>query len=183
MNYDAFSHGQIKSKLWLLENLEFLMDYKSSVAILGAWYNVLGFMMMVRRPKHYKEIVGYDINPEVKEIADKLNNAFTFDPNIIGNITRDANGIVYRGIDVVINCSPEHFENDTWFNKIPFGTVVAIQSSDMTETGDPWFIKQPNPNIDAFRSRYHLSKTYVCDTMRIQYDDWGYNRFMLIGIK
>ena len=53
----------------------------------------------------------------------------------------------------------------------------------MTETGDPWFIKQPNPDIESFRSRYHLSKVYVCDTMRIQYDDWGYNRFMLIGIK
>jgi hypothetical protein len=183
MNYDAFSHGQIKSKLWLLENLEFLMDYKSSIAILGAWYNILGFMMMVRRPKHYKEIVGYDINPEVKNTADKINNAFTFDPAVLGNETKDANQIVYRGVDVVINCSPEHFDNDEWFNKIPFGTVVAIQSSDMTETGDPWFIKQPNPDIESFRSRYHLSKVYVCDTMRIQYDDWGYNRFMLIGIK
>ena len=183
MNYDAFSHGQIKSKLWLLTNLETAIPYKATVNILGAWYNMLGFMMMVRRPDYYKEIVGYDIDHEVKVVADKINNAFTFDPAVVKNVTQDANQLVYQDIDVVINCSPEHFDNDEWFNKIPNGTLVAIQSSDMTETGDPWYIKQPNPDIDAFRSRYHLSKVYVCDTMRIQYEDWGYNRFMLIGIK
>lgn len=183
MNYDAFSHGQIKSKLWLLDYLEAAIPYKATVNILGSWYNVLGFMMMVRRPNYYKEIVGYDINSDVKETADKINNGFTFDPAVIKNVTKDANHHVYRGVDVVINCSPEHFDNDEWFNKIPFGTVVAIQSSDVTESGDPWFIKQPNPDIETFRSRYALSKVYLCDTMRIQYEDWGYNRFMLIGVK
>lgn len=183
MNFDAFSHGQIQSKLWLLDHLEPIMDFRERVAILGSWYNVLGFMMIVRKDIYYKEIIGFDVDYTVKPIADKLNNAFTFGYPYVHNKTANANELDLDNFTTIINCSPEHFENDDWFHKIPKNTLVCIQSSDVTDPDPPWLITNPNPTLEHFRSKYPLSTIYFCDTLRIQYSESGYNRFMIIGLK
>ena len=99
----------------------------------------------------------------------------------VENITSDANNITVP-YDVVINCSSEHMTTE-WFDNIKPGTLVCIQSSNMTDTGEPWFIKTASPDIESFKQKYNLSTTLFCDTLRIQYDSWGYDRYMLIGIK
>ena len=183
MNFDAFSHGQIKSKLWLLEHLEPLIEPDNVVEIFGSWYNILGFMMKVRRPDFpLNEIRGYDIDPEVKEVADKINNAFVYPFGSTINGTRDVNEH-YSRANVVINCSPEHMTSDTWFENLHSDQLICIQSSDVTDPEYPWLVTQPNPTLEAFRQRYPLREVLFCDTLRIQYSESGYNRFMLIGRK
>jgi len=185
MDYTAFSHGQIKSKLWLCEELEPHVPENASVGILGAWYNVLGFMLMVRNSKKYQNIVGLDIDPTVKEIADKICNAWTFDLPIIKNITIDVNQYKnYSNYDVIINCSVEHMDCDDWYYNIPKGTLVCLQTVKVEEDIiDKWYITNPCNSLSYFIKKYPLSSYYLRDTKRIQYDAWGYDRYMLIGIK
>jgi hypothetical protein len=45
INFDSFSHGQVKSKIWLCENLERLLPDNAKVLTLGSWVNILGFMI------------------------------------------------------------------------------------------------------------------------------------------
>jgi hypothetical protein len=183
MNYDAFSHGQIKSKLWLCEQLEQHILKNANVKILGSWYNILAFLLLVRRPSHYKLIEGIDIDVDAKEIADKICNAWVVDENIIKNINSHVNDILYHDTQIVINCSPEHMEDSTWFNKIPSGTTVCIQTSNVIDPNEPWLIKTPHKTLEDTISKYPLTITHFTDTLRIQYNDWGYDRYMIIGIK
>jgi hypothetical protein len=183
MNYDAFSHGQIKSKLWLCEKLEPQIQPQSNTMILGCWYNILGFMMLTRNPYRYRSIVGIDTDQEAIDIADKVLDRWIVENRKVHNMALNANALDYTDMDTVINCSSEHMESNDWFDKIPEGTLVCIQSSNVTETGEPWFIKNPSPTLESFTQKYNLSKTHFADTLRIDYGSWGYDRFMLIGIK
>ena len=65
MNFDAFSHGQIQSKIWLCEELEPHTPIHANIRILGSWYNILAFMLLTRRPEYYyNSIEGIDIDPD-----------------------------------------------------------------------------------------------------------------------
>lgn len=183
MNFDSFSHGQIQSKIWLCEQLEPFMKKGTNIAILGSWHNVLGFMLSVRMPEYYNNILGMDIDPESIRIANKITDTWKYGSHTIENRCEDANDLVYDNTDVIINCSAEHFICEDWFDKIPEGKLICIQSSDVTDAEHPWFVTQPNPTIEDFVERYPLTQTLFLDTLRIQYSDSGYNRFMLIGIK
>lgn len=184
MNYDSFSHGQIHSKLWLCEELEPHLPQKSKLFILGGWYNILGFMLMCRNPNNYDQIISIDIEENVCSIADKISNAWTFQPAIIKNIKADANQFSFDEVDAVyINCSPEHFESTTWFDNLPIGALVCIQSISITDPDYPWLIRQPNATFEEFLRKYKIANILFAGTKRIQYNEWGYNRFMLIGRK
>jgi len=182
INFDSFSHGQIQCKLWLCEQLEPYLAKGTNLVILASWYNVLGFMLATRNPKKFKSIQGIETDKEAVDVANSLCNAWVSGYPIISNDCADVNLVSVKS-DVLINCSPEHIEGNDWFTKISPGTIVCIQSSNMTDPNEPWLIKTPCTSIDQFKSMYPLSTTYFCDTMRIQYATWGYDRYMLIGVK
>lgn len=176
MDFDSFSHGQIRSKLWLANRIDSYLGKK--VVILGSWHNILSFIFKIRGcTSHF---TGIDINPEVKNIADKICNTWMIDGSV-ENLTGDANNISID-YDTIINCSSEHMTTE-WFDKIKPGTLICIQSSNMVDPGHPWYIVTPSPNIESFKQKYNLSETLFLDTLRIQYDGWGYDRYMIIGYK
>lgn len=176
MDFDSFSHGQIKSKIWLAEKLEPYIG--KNVVVLGSWYNLTAFVLKCRG--NSSKITGVDMNPEVKPIADKICDVWRIEGSV-SNITGDAANIPVD-YDTVINCSSEHMSTE-WFDNIKTGTLVCIQTSNITDPEYPWYIVTASPDIESFRSKYKLSSVLFCDTLRIQYDHWGYDRYMLIGTK
>ena len=184
INFDAFSHGQIQSKMWLCKELEPYVPNKSSVYILGSWYNTLGFMMLVRNPDKYQFITGIDIDPEAKLVGDKLCEGWMMRNAVrLKNITHDVNTFNCQGYNVVINCSVEHIEGTNWFSQIGHGTLVCFQSSNITTPEYPWFIKTPSPTLDSFTEKFPLTTTYFRDTLKLEYENFSYDRHMIIGIK
>jgi len=184
MNYDAFSHGQIKSKLWLCEELEKHVRDGSRAIILGGWYNILGFMLLTRNREKFLSILNIDIDSSAIDIANKVTEGWMIGSDAkINNLVADVSTYNYEGFDVVINCSPEHMDSNDWFNKITDGTLVCIQSSDIDINDDVWKITNPNKSIDDLVKKYPLSQTLHKDSMKFVYGDWGYQRFMIIGIK
>lgn len=179
-NIDSFSHGQVKSKLWLCEQLEPYVN-NSTVMILGSWVNVLGFMMLTRKPNSYRHIRGIDSDNNAVELADKV-NSYWFIEGILRNTVDNANTVDKQGYDIVINCSSEHMTSTEWFDSIPEGTLVCIQSSNITDTNDPWFVTNPSSTFESFMEKYPLTVKFA-GTLPIRYNDWGYDRYMVIGIK
>lgn len=182
-NFDAFSHGQIKSKIWLCERLEPFLPINSQIAVLGSWYNILGFMLMVRGNHNIKNLTGFDIDPSAIKVANKICDYGIIENNNVKNVLLDVNTSTMDKYNVIINCSSEHMESSNWFNLIPKNTLVCIQSSSMTDPNEPWLIKNPSKSISDFLSKYSLSRILFLDSLPIRYNDWGYDRFMLIGIK
>jgi hypothetical protein len=183
MNYDAFSHGQILSKIWLCEQLESHLPNNTRAAILGSWYNVLAFMMLTRRSDLYQFILGIDIDLLATDIADRVCDAWRIGcDKKVSNITANSDGFDYTEFNLVINCSVEHM-NSNWFNTIPDRTIVCIQSSNVIDQSFPWLISNPNPDMETLIKKYPLSQTLFSGEKEFNYGNWGYKRFMLIGVK
>lgn len=183
MDYTSFSHGQVLSKIWLCEQLESHVPVNTRAAILGSWYSVLAFMMLTRRSDLYQSISGIDRDHLATDIADKICNAWAFgDGAKVTNITNDASEYDYTEFNLIINCSVEHMPSD-WFNNIPEGTIICIQSSNVTDVTYPWYVTNPNKTIDILKKKYPLSHILFSGEKEFNYDDWGYKRFMLIGYK
>ena len=182
MNFDAFSHGQIVSKLWLCEKLEPHVPENAIVFILGSWYNTLGSMMLTRNRNLYQHILGIDLDSGAIAIADKLSEAWIIE-GVLRNTVGDASSYTLEGADIVVNCSTEHMET-TWFENVSPGTLVCVQSSNITDPNEPWLIKNPSPTISLFSEKFPLSNTLFEDTYSIEYKTgFRYNRFMKIGTK
>lgn len=185
IDLSSFSHGQIVSKLWLCETLEPLIPKSANIAILGSWYNVLAFMLLTRNNAEIKHITGIDSDPKTKPVADAFTNAWNFGIDAkVTNITEDCNESDVTVYDLITNCSPEHMNSDKWFHNLKSGTMVCIQSSDVTVSDDQvWKCVNPNPTLDHLLEKYPLSSVLYSGTKEIRYSETnGYNRFMLIGI-
>lgn len=179
IDHTSFSHGQIISKVWLCDNIEKYLKNDTKILILGAWYNVLGFMLLSRY-KQITKITGVDINKDVKFVADRICDAWS---SIVKNITMDADLFDSSDYDIIINCSPEHMKTNDWFFNISKNKLVIIQSSNVTIEEEPWLVCNPNPTVEILVNKYVLNNTYLVDTLSIDYSHWGYKRFMLIGEK
>lgn len=184
MDFLAFSHGQTQSKQWLCENLEPFLPNKATIAILGSWYNILGFMILTRNHKRCQSILGIDIDPDAIKVADQICQGWMIGSDTqLRNELGDANTRNLQGFNVIINCSPEHMESNEWFDNIDSGALVCIQTSNMDLNDDVWKVTNPNRTLDEFAKKYPLSHTLVSTVKDITYDDWGYQRYMIIGIK
>jgi hypothetical protein len=178
-NFDSFSHGQIASKQWLCENLEKFLHDNDRIAILGSWYNVLGFMLKIRGNNQH--ISAIDKDSAAVEIANKITNCW----NLYGqldNLVGSAESTDLSEFSVIINTSSEHMNSD-WFDNIKFGTLVCVQSSDIVDSRPPWLISNPSPTFNDFLDKYPMSSRLFIGQKFFDYVTLSYNRFMILGIK
>jgi hypothetical protein len=192
MDFSAFSHGQIHSKLWLCEQIEKFVikpevPSEPKIAILGSWYNILGFLLLVRNDKSYKQIIGIDVDKTCIQIANKIGNAFYVNTGQLENWNMSANDVPYEEFDLIINTSIENIKDDLWFNRIPEGKFVCFQACDLmpekAENYDNWFITNPINNLDDLKAKFPLSIIYYQGSKSFDYGELKYNRYMIIGKK
>lgn len=203
---DAFSSGQVGSKLWLCEELERILlarVKKTSgdvVWIYGGWNGVLGFLLL-SRGKVPMTVRSFDADPACEQIANTLCEnwvwrewqfrAFTKDCNELSPSTGDAVTAGDAGASgdfkaefgpppsIVINTSVEHFDRDDWFQKIPSGTLVALQAADFDHDGAVSVFKSER----ALSERYPLKEKLFSGEMKFDYSSWSFRRFMTIGVR
>ena len=199
--HDAFTQGQLRSKLWLLKHLRDIN--LGTVFICAGWYGTLARTMFENDRIHFDKIRSFDIDPKCAEVADMINKqwnikdfkfkASTVDihdfewsdapapsDGTIGNFYYDTiaeNKTVQMkdNPDTFINTSCEHIENfDDWFNLIPAGKLVALQSNDYFEIQD--HINCVG-NLDEFHRQAPLSNIIYEGSLELE----KYTRYMIIG--
>ena len=179
INKDAFSSGQVGSKIWLCEELEKL-NWKSNLThIYGGWYGVLGFLLLSRGKFNVNRIESYDIDPTCELIADMFNEYWVWQNWKFKAHTADCNLVKSNLADLVINTSTEHFDSLLWFNYIPPGTRVILQGNNMPH--DDHVIH--SNNLEEFKKHYPLSEVLYEGSKEFVYPDWQFTRYMIIGIK
>ena len=188
--YESFSHSLVRSKLWLCEQLEQVLDNESiknpAVNILASWDSLLAFMMLTRRPKFYGVVNAYDIDPSATTDANKLCDHWMFEYPKVYNHLLDINATDFSSAgeeSIFINCSVDQLESTRWFDSIPKGRLVCIQATDIKEDNDPWLVKQTTKDVTELQERFPLTDVLYKGTREIYYSTFSYNRFMLIGIK
>jgi hypothetical protein len=178
LNKDAFSNGQIDSKIWLCEELENLFDKIDTIEIYGGWYGLTAFLLFSRNNIKLQKIRSYDIDPSCESIADMINENWVIKDWKFKAFTKDCNKHKSNA-DLVINTSTEHFKTKTWFKNIPAGTYVVLQGNNMPHD-DHYNCAE---DLDDFVAKYLLSQILFKGEKSFVYPDWQFKRYMIIGQK
>ena len=178
---DAFSSGQIGSKIWLCEELEHLFDSIDFVWIYGGWYGMSAFLLQSRENIRIGQIRSYDQDPQCQEVADMINENWVYQDWKFKAETQDCNllNLDKNGPDLVINTSTEHFECLDWWNNIPKGTTVALQGNNMPHKDHHIH----SSSLEEFIGTYPVSTLLYQGQREFKYPTWKFTRFMLIGVK
>lgn len=182
---DAWADGQVRSKLWLCEQLEKHLRVKPPrghhVWLLGGWYAMTAFLLFSRDIARGIRVQSFDVDPDCAPIARKVNNLWEIEGRFQAS-TADVNGsdFSFSGWggppDVVINTSCEHME-PSWYLKVPSHTLLALQGTNMEHEQHEHGIA----SLDEMRARFPMRETLFAGTLSFSYPDKQFDRFMLIG--
>jgi len=129
---DMFSSGQLKSKLWVLDELSKIDSEFSnkSFVIAGSWFGTLGMMLKQKFPTILVNMIDID------QRCTSFVNSMTYYDNSIGATTSDM--FEYRYIeDVIVNTSCEHINNiGQWINLLPKDRLIVLQSNNYESCAD-----------------------------------------------
>ena len=188
---DAFSLGQLKSKMWLIENLPTNLG---TVFICAGWYGTLASLMFEHARDKFNKIRSFDIDENCAPIADTMNRSWVMDGwqfkastlDIIDmkfptkHTTFRANGTSLELMempDTIINTSCEHINNfSKWFDSIPTGTLTILQSNDYFDIEEHVNCSKDLKHFDQITP---MKDTIYLDELVLPL----YTRFMKIGIK
>ncbi len=180
----AFMTGQIWSKLWLCETLE---DVHKPIGpqimwVLAGWYCVTNLLLRARGALPLGHTKSFDADPAATQGAMMFNEAFQ-QQGAFSAETLDINTLDYTGWgsppNIVINTAVEHIDSKAWFDLIPEGTLVILQSNDMEHDDHVFTMNHQNDLAETFP----LSDYRFVGTKTFDYGTWGFRRFMTIGTK
>jgi hypothetical protein len=173
----SFTRDLVASKVWLLQELEQIQQHYTTMYILGSWYGNLAVYMTLQPTIRVDRIINVEINPEMlatsQGILDRVGAQ-----NVKYMLT-DANELDYRQLGragVVVNTSLTEMRQKEWFEHIPAGTLVAMQS----RNNDPGVAYYSSQDIQR---RYPVSRVLYHGSMRLKDPETQYTRYMVIGVK
>lgn len=175
---DSFASGQIGSKIWLCEELERTGWSSQLTWIYGGWYATTAMLLRSRGRFRADRIESFDIDPACEEIADRINDTWTW-RNQFKAYTKDCNQIRDIQADLIINTATEHFESNEWWDNIPPGTRVVLQSNDMPHEDHVAQVRSVRQLINL----YPLKKLDFYGALYFDYPENSFTRFMTIGVK
>ena len=165
----SFDRGLIFNKLWLIHELATIKDTFSTIYILGSWYGNLS-ILLARSDIDYKHIVNVDTDAkrvrQGQAIAKQMHVADRIEPMVA-----DANELDYRQLDsngLVVNCSIHDMPNLGWFDHIPRGVMVALQS---------------RTDVDHDINSYALKPILYDGTKQLADPETEYTSLLRIGIR
>jgi len=180
VNTEAFSAGQISSKIWAAEELELCVKENSigplNIYMLGGWYATLHFILKIRNNIEITECRSFDLDPEVCATANTINQRWESDAWQFKSFPKDVNLLEYpETVNCVINTSSEHMDSHEWFESIRPGTLCLIQSNDLEIAEHVNIVG----SIRELKSKYPLSTVLFAGSKNLD----QYTRFMIIGLK
>ena len=165
----SFENGLILNKLWLIYELQKIQDQFSTIYILGSWYGNMS-ILLAKSQIQYNHIVNVDQDASVVRQAHRIARVMGLD-DCIEPMVQDANRLDYRQLDqdgLVINTSCHDMENHGWFDHIPAGVLVVLQSRD---------------DVDHDLGDYDLSQTLYQGQRSAQDPETDYQSLLRIGVK
>jgi hypothetical protein len=176
---DAFSSGQVGSKIWLCEELERLTWHSGLTYIYGGWYGITAFLLLSRGKFKVDKIRSLDLDPSCESVADMINENWVWQDWKFKAFTQDCNNYEGQYGDLIINTSTEHFDSMEWFDRIPTGTRVVLQGNNMPHNDHVIH----SDTLDSFIEQYPLTAIVYSGQREFVYPNWKFTRYMIIGIK
>ena len=193
---DAFSKGQLLSKLWIIHELKRLDLDLGNVFVCAGWLGILPALMFRELDLKIKNIKSFDIDPTCQYVADRINKSYVIDGWKFNAITMDihdinyqkhtfrisrTNGSVSDPFDIIpntiINTSCDHiFPFEKWWDLIPQGKIIILQNNNSKLDDD--HVNNVN-SLEEMKKQAPMSKILFEGELELSM----YTRYMLIGIK
>jgi hypothetical protein len=194
---DAFSRSQIKSKIWLIEELAKLDTNYDNVVVMAGWFGQLKSIYDKRLTYAKMRIIEMDRSAcETSDYIFNLSNLENYKVKSVNaditNLTLHKNGYEWDvenfkegskysekfSPDLIINTSAEHMTEE-WFNQIRFkdlesNPIVAIQSNNLFDI--PEHINCVH-SVDHMKKKFPMKEILFEGELQLK----GYKRVMLIG--
>lgn len=164
---DAFRKKQIQGKAALLHLVETFCKKDKEIVVIGSW---IGFTSFCLYKLGYSKITEVDPDTRLTPIAiwaNRFNKDFA-------HITDDVNNLNLDAFNVIINTSCEHIEDNSWFDNIPKGTLMFLQSTDY----ESWDHTNTCSSLDEMIEKYPMNILHAEELYLEQY-----SRYILVGIK
>lgn len=164
---DAFRINQMQGKAWLLDQIK-EVDRNSTILVVGSWF---GFTSYCLYKMGFKFITETDPDIRLELMSNYLNRE-----NVnFRHFNKDVNDLDMLPYDLVINTSCEHISNNNWFNNIPTGKLVLLQSTNF-KCDDHINVVS---SVEEMKSKYLLNYKYANE---LKFNP-QFSRFMLYGEK
>jgi hypothetical protein len=173
----SFTPDLIQSKVWLLTELARIAPRVGTIYVLGSWYGNLGVLLALDPVLEYKKLINVETNRKFLQASEHIQDHLG-----MGNteyMLKNANDLDYGQLGddgVVINTSLTDMQGQSWFDHIPAGTLVALQSRDH----DPG--NEAHSTQDII-DRFPLSEIIYDGELDLEDPETDYTRYMVIGIK
>lgn len=164
------------SKIWLAEKLLESNRKFSNIYILGSWYGNMAYVLN-RLDIPYQKIINVDTNKDWLKFSHNLLTEAGI--KNLQSMNKDANKLNYRQADrnsLIINTSENDIPGKNWWDNLPSGIMVAIQSRDQSPN-------QRYKNLNEFNQAYPMTKAFFSGKLNLVDPETNYQRFMKIGIK
>jgi hypothetical protein len=173
----SFTPDLVFSKYWLMAELDRIQSKYSVAYVLGSWYgNLAIYLLRYQRPQ-VEKIINVETNQEFLSASRRLINVMGM--SNVEHMLRDANKLDYGQLDdqgVVINTSLNDMSGQAWFERIPSGTMVAMQARDRNAG-------QKFARPEDITAKFPLSQVLYSGSLELQDPETRYTRFMVIGTK
>jgi hypothetical protein len=165
----SFHRSLIFNKLWLISELSQIKDSFSTIYVLGSWYGNMS-LLLARSSIRYDQIINVDRDAQVvragQAIAEKMGLA-----DGIRAMVADANTLDYSDLDsdsLVINTSCYEIKNTKWFDRVPAGTMMALET---------------RTDVDEDLEDYELSNVLYQGSRELTDPETDYTSVLKIGVK
>lgn len=173
---ESFWKGQLRSKVWLIQNLiKYTSNNPSNIVIHGGWNGVLASLLF-NSDIAIERITSVDIDPVCEQTAITINKRQEMEGKFAA-VTADMCTYNYNA-DIVINTSCEHVtqeQYEQWLTNVPNSALIVLQSNNYFELEE--HIRCAN-NTEEFIQQSKLNVLFV-DELELP----KYKRFMIIGRK
>ena len=173
----SFTHDLIKSKVWLLTELARIAPEVGTVYVLGSWYGNLGVLLALDPVIRFKQLINVETDQKFLQTSKRIHNRLGM--RNTEYMLADANNLDYRQLGrdgVVINTSLTDMPGQAWFDRIPAGTLVVMQSRDHD-------LGNAAHSTQDIIDRFPLSEVIYDGELKLQDPETQYTRYMVIGIK
>lgn len=193
-DYNSFSQGQIKSKIWLIQELKKLNLNLGTVFLCAGWYATLATLLF-ENDFQITKIRSFDVDSNCADMADRFNKPWVLQDWKFKSSTKNILDINYDvdmyqvkksdgtletckdRPDTIINTSCEHIENfSEWYSKIPIGKLVILQTNNYFDINDH---VNCSKDLEEFSKNTPMSKTLYEGELDLS----RYKRFMRIGYR
>lgn len=193
INNSSLSRGQLRSKLWLVNELKNLQLDLGTVFIAAGWYSTIACLFRDFNLK-IEKIRSFDIDPSCEQIAENFNKEWIKSQWRFKAATQNILDINYKSHsyhlknskgetslvedvpDTIINTSCEHIQDfSKWRSLIPKNKILILQSNNYFEREEH---VNCSSDLKQFLKQARLKKILYQGDLDLDL----YKRFMVIGI-